>query len=201
MQLLAYMRTMLHDVDFPAYNALELSDILRPRVEVAFWPDACTSGVVNKICATCVDQGLGARGAIDIARRAGEVAESSGASAIREVDVDLAAHEMIRRLVRGPIQSLDRQCKAILALLVRKKVMSARELEGQYSTIASNLSAGDSREALYYHLGHLREAELIVTARVGRPRGQGSEGRIEVDPTQLEVVKDALTRESLGEAG
>jgi len=187
-------------LDFRSYDALQLQDILRPRMEMAYRPGVYDQALINRICAICCDQGLGARGVIEIAARIGEMAESRAELVLSADDVGLAAGEIIRRLVHGPVVSLDSQCKAILTVLLRKEAMSNQEMENYYANhIAPNLKAGQSRQALYYHLGHLREADLLASYRGKRPRGRGSEGRLEVDPLQREIVKDALVSEDVEE--
>lgn len=187
-------------VDFPAYDAVQLQDILRPRMELAFQLGVYNDGIINRICAVCCDQGLGARGAIEIPKRIGEMAESRGERVLCADDVDVAAGDMMRRLVREPIVSLDRQCKAILRVLLEKMAMANWEMENYYEhRIDFNPEAARSRGAYYYHLGHLREAGLIHTYREKRHGGRGSEGRLEIDPLQREVVNDALESEAADE--
>lgn len=181
---------------FPAYDALQLHDIVTPRMELAYETGLYDQGIIGRICAVCVDQGLGARGAIEIARRIGEMAESRGERFLRADDVDVALREIIRRLVREPILSLDRPCKAILKVLLSKKSPSNHDMELYYAShVAPSVIAGESREAFYYHLGHLRELGLVASYRSKRRHGRGSEGHLEVDPLQRAIIEDALGSE------
>ncbi len=181
---------------FPAYDAPELWDILAPRMELAYEVGAYDDGIINQICAVCVDQGLGARGAIEISRRIGEIAESRGERFLRPDDVGTSVAEIIRRLVREPIHSLDRQCKAILRALLTKRSPSNQQMELHYAAhIAPQLKAGESRQAFYYHLGHLRELGLVESYRSRRSHGRGSEGHLEVDPLQRQIIEEALSSE------
>ncbi|WP_226005944.1 Cdc6/Cdc18 family protein [Natrinema salinisoli] len=69
-------------VHFPKYDAIELRKILESRCEKAFRPGTIDDGVISKIAAVVAQNGGDAREAIQVLRKAGELALDDGASKV-----------------------------------------------------------------------------------------------------------------------
>ena len=89
---------------FPPYDAGQLNDIMSARSD-AFRDGVLENGVIPKAAALAAREHGDARKAIDILRYAGEIAQSEGASAVREEFVrqarERAETDRFRELIRG----------------------------------------------------------------------------------------------------
>ena len=99
---------------FPPYNASELRDILDERVKLAFKPGAVDEGV-TALCAALAAQEHGdARRALDLLRVAGEIAERSGSTMVREEHVSKAKNKIELDCIAETIRTLPKHSKLVL---------------------------------------------------------------------------------------
>jgi len=75
------------DVTFPAYNAIQLRDILEYRVEQAFYPNALNDEVIPLCAALAAQRNGDARYALDLLSTAADLCEEEGRTAVTEDDV------------------------------------------------------------------------------------------------------------------
>jgi archaeal cell division control protein 6 len=103
-----------NDLIIKPYDAMQLADILRARVEMAFQPSVVPEMVID-LCAAYAAQDYGdVRRAIDLLRVAGELAEARNGSTLVEQDVkDSCAKIEVDRAVEV-IKTLPTQSKAVL---------------------------------------------------------------------------------------
>lgn len=96
------------------YNALQLTDILRARAEIAFKPDVVPQDVIS-LCAAYAAQEYGdVRRAIDLLRVSGEIAESKKHSVIEEEDVRAAHDKLELDKIIEVVKTLPTQSKTAL---------------------------------------------------------------------------------------
>ncbi len=102
------------EILFPPYNAEQLRDILKQRVELGFQPNILSEEVIPKCAALAAQEHGDARRALDLLRVAGEIAERQNDSKITEKHVDMALEKIDYDRVVESIKSLPKQTKAVL---------------------------------------------------------------------------------------
>jgi cell division control protein 6 len=102
------------EIIFPAYDATELRDILQQRAELAFAPNVLDNEVIPLCAALAAKEHGDARKALDLLRKAGELAERRSSPKVTEEYVILAQDDMERDKMKEYIDSLPEQLKVIL---------------------------------------------------------------------------------------
>ncbi|RKY24061.1 MAG: cell division control protein Cdc6 [Planctomycetota bacterium] len=102
------------EILFPPYNALELQDILKQRVELGLVPGILSEEVIPKCAALAAQEHGDARRALDLLRVACEIAERQNDEKITEKHVDLALHKIDYDRVIESVKSLPKQTKLVL---------------------------------------------------------------------------------------
>jgi len=102
------------EILFPPYNALELQDILRQRVEVGFTEGVLSEGVIPKCAALAAQEHGDARRALDLLRVAGELAERNKDEKVTEDHVDAALEKIDYDRIIESVKSLPKQSKIVL---------------------------------------------------------------------------------------
>jgi cell division control protein 6 len=173
----------LERIEFGDYDAYELTDILADRCMLGLKKGSYHPGIINMIARISYTRGLRARGIIDLARKAGELAEEKGRDEISEEDVRQASSaddgmDIVRRL--PPIQ------RALLAQILLYSPTSSGLYE-RYQGLASMCGAG--RSFVTFH-GYLRELEtigLVAKEKHSLGRGKGVEMKLTV-PAEIQAV-------------
>ena len=161
---------------FPPYDASELEDILKQRVEIAFKPDSIDSDVVPLCSALAAQEHGDARRALDLLRMSAELAERNKSPRITKKYVRLAQNKIEIDRIIEVIRTLPAQSKLILlAILLQeqhnKKTGAAGTITtGEVYDIYKNLS----KKARTDTISQRRVADLIseldmlgiITARV-----------------------------------
>ena len=106
------------EILFPPYNALELKDILKQRVEIGFYPNILSEEVIPKCAALAAQEHGDARRALDLLRVAGEIAERENEQKITEKHVDLALEKIDYDRVIESVKLLPKQTKLILWAII-----------------------------------------------------------------------------------
>jgi cell division control protein 6 len=121
---------------FPPYNAIQIQDILKQRISVAFKPDAVEPGVVEKCAAYAAKDHGDARRALELIRVAGELAERNNESKVTIIHLDQAEDKIERDRVVDIVTTQPQQFKATLyALISIDKAKQSKILTGDlYST-------------------------------------------------------------------
>ena len=102
------------EIVFPAYNAIELGDILWERALISFNEDVIDEGVIGLCAALAAKEHGDARRALDLLRVAGEVAERSGSQKVIGDHVKEAQRVIERNMVEEVIKTLPLQSKLVL---------------------------------------------------------------------------------------
>lgn len=164
------------ELQFPAYNANELRDILEQRADLAFYEDVVPQQVIAKCAAFGAKDAGDARQSLDLLMEAGDVAVEQNASQVTEDHVDEAQASLERSRIVDGVAGLTQQGHLVLyALLLSHEEgqtpIRARDIQGRYE-IVCNRAAVDPLvpRRMRDHLGEL--AMLGIASRIERNKGE-----------------------------
>lgn len=169
------------DVVFPDYDANQLQAILERRRD-AYQDDVLEDGIIPLSSAFAAQDHGDARKAIDLFRKAGEIADRRGEDAVREEHVRDAQKEAERDRTLTQMQGLSTQKKLSLYATAIVPVYSQRNLNAVPSTVAyrvyqylTDLLDTDEKSRDSY-LRYMSEAEtynFVTSEKRGRGYGSG----------------------------
>ena len=169
------------DVLFPDYDANQLQSILERRRD-AFQDDVLEDGIIPLSSAFAAQDHGDARKAIDLFRKAGEIADRQGEETIHEEHVRNAQKEAERDRTLTQMQGLSAQKKLSLYATAVVPVHSKRNLNAVPSTVAyrvyqyiADLLDADEKSRDSY-LRYMSEAEtynFVTSEKRGRGYGSG----------------------------
>jgi len=99
---------------FPPYNAIQLQDILRERVQLAFRKGVVEEGVIEKCAAYAAREHGDARRALELIRVAGELAERKNKPKVGIIHLDEAEEKIERDRVVDIVKSQPKQSQVVL---------------------------------------------------------------------------------------
>jgi cell division control protein 6 len=102
------------EIIFPPYNAIQLQDILKCRMNVAFKEGVVEPGVIEKCAAYAAKDHGDARRALELIRVAGELAERNGEEKVCLKHLDLAEEKIEKDRIVDIITTQPHQHKATL---------------------------------------------------------------------------------------
>ena len=106
------------EIVFPAYNALQLKDILEKRAKISFMDGVIGNGVIQLCAAHAAREHGDARRALDMLRVAGELAERDGAELVTVEHVRRAYEKIEQDKMVEIIRTLPTQSKLVLYSVV-----------------------------------------------------------------------------------
>jgi cell division control protein 6 len=169
------------DIVFSDYNADQLKAILSRRRD-AYREGVLEEGIIPISAAFAAQDHGDARKAIDLFRKAGEIADRNDANMVREQHVRDAQAEAERDRTLTQMQGLSTQKKLSLYAAASVLVQSERELDAVPSTVAyqvyqylTGLLEADEKSRDSY-LRYMNEAEtynFITSEKRGRGYGSG----------------------------
>jgi cell division control protein 6 len=106
------------EIVFPPYNALQIQDILRQRVKLAFKEGVLEPGTIEKCAAYSAREHGDARRALELLRVAGELAERAGEAKISLRHIDEAEEKIERDRLIDVVASQPRQSQMILYSII-----------------------------------------------------------------------------------
>ncbi|MBN2065599.1 MAG: ORC1-type DNA replication protein [Candidatus Thermoplasmatota archaeon] len=120
---------------FPPYDAGELQDILKQRINIALRPSSIDDDVVPLCSALAAQEHGDARRALDLLRISAELAERKGAPKITKKYVKLAQNKIEIDRIIEVIRTLPTQSKLILfAILLQERHNKKAEIAGAITT-------------------------------------------------------------------
>jgi archaeal cell division control protein 6 len=188
---------------FPPYDAAELQDILRQRVEIALKPDSIDVDVIPLCAALAAQEHGDARRALDLLRMATEIAERQRANCVTKSFVRLAQNKIEIDRVIEVIKTLPNHSKLILIAIILREGYDEKKgsvgfiTTGEVYEIYKDLC----KKTRYDALTQRRVADLIseldmlgiITARViskGR-YGRTREIKLSADAEEImSILKD-----------
>ncbi len=102
------------DVYFEAYNAQHLRDILQHRAKYCFMDGSLDDGVISRCSAIAAQEHGDARIALELLRKAGEIAERIGSDTVLDDHVTIAHKAIETSKTTGVIRGLSFHSKAVL---------------------------------------------------------------------------------------
>jgi len=102
------------EIIFPAYNAMELAAILQQRAEIAFSLNALEEDVIPLCAALAAKEHGDARKALDLLRKAGELAERRNLLTVSNKQVYFAHDDIEKDKMQEYCEALPLQSKTIL---------------------------------------------------------------------------------------
>jgi cell division control protein 6 len=146
------------EILFPPYNALELQDILKQRVDLGFPPSILSEEVIPKCAALAAQEHGDARRALDLLRVAGEIAERQNETKITEKNVDSALEKIDYDRIVESVKSLPKQSKAVLWAIINLEEDGEKDIQtGDVYTIYDNVC----KESGLHPLTQRRVSDLI----------------------------------------
>jgi len=181
------------DIVFPDYDADQLQSILERRRD-AYQDDVLENGIIPLSSAFAAQDHGDARKAIDLFRKAGEIADRQGTDTVREAHVRDAQKEAERDRTLTQMQGLSTQKKLSLYATAIVPVYSQRSLNAVPSTVAyrvyqylTQLLDADEKSRDSY-LRYMSEAETynFVTSE---KRGDAATGVAFTKSTRLLTIR------------
>ena len=182
-------------IEFEDYNAQELAEILADRCKVGFREGTYDAGIVAMISRAAYERGLRARGVIDLARKAGEIAEAERRLTITEQDVRLAVRETAGEREMNIIRHLPPVQHAILAFILAYSPTSGGLLKW-WSDYATIHHYGPSPVTLHGYIKELDTMGLVTREKRGLGRGRGVSMTTIVPPELVHLVSKSLEPEA-----
>lgn len=197
------------EIKFPAYDAQELSDILRARAELALYDTAYDRETISLCSALAYQEASGsARRAIRLLRRSAEIAEEDGSEQIEEdhirrADKDLEYGNIVESLVDQDDEKL--YILKALAHLDAADLTPARTrtIHAAYSRVvrAYNEESGKdplTQRGMFNHLSKLVMFGFVNTIDRNKGAGGGQWNEHEFsDDVDPQKVKDAFVDRNL----
>ncbi len=106
------------EIFFPPYNALQLEDILKKRVELVFEDGVCPLEVVKLCAAYAAKENGDARQALDLLRVSAELAVRDNKNKITESYVELAKERLEQDKIVEAVKTLPQHSKVILYSII-----------------------------------------------------------------------------------
>ncbi|MBN2112004.1 ORC1-type DNA replication protein, partial [Candidatus Woesearchaeota archaeon] len=191
------------EILFPPYNALQIQNILRQRVNEAFHKGAIESGVIEKCAAYAAKEHGDARRALELLRVAGELAERESSAKVTMHHIDTADKKIEQDRIFDVLASQPKQFQATLysVLLISQKKKGAiftGEIYEVYKKICqrANLLSLTQRRvsdiiAEMDMLG-LINAKVISKGRYGRTREITLSVPLSVNPQVKKQLEEGL---------
>lgn len=139
---------------FPAYNGLQLTDILEKRAGISFMDGVLSRGVIQLCAAHAAREHGDARRALDLLRVAGELAEREGAELVTVEHVRRAHEKIEKDKMVEIIRTLPSQSKLVLYSIVTLVERTPRRIV-----------SGDVYE-IYQDLCHQNGIDVLTQRRV-----------------------------------
>ncbi|MCU4744466.1 orc1/cdc6 family replication initiation protein [Natronoglomus mannanivorans] len=192
-------------INFPAYTAGELQQVLSQRESIAFQNGVLDDGVIPLCSAYGAQESGDARKALDLLLKAGDIAQESNASTVTVEHVE-RGRELLQReeVTRGILGLNDHERILLYALSTftarEETPVRSRKLYQRYENLATN-SGSDALTSRWMH-DHLDELEMLGLVSVTK-RNEGSSGgqyKMITLNQDLEPVLDAL-EETIHQSG
>ncbi|QSG16386.1 orc1/cdc6 family replication initiation protein [Halapricum desulfuricans] len=169
------------DIVFPDYDANQLQAILERRRD-AYQDDVLEDGIIPLSSAFAAQDHGDARKAIDLFRKAGEIADREGEDTVCEAHVRDAQKEAERDRTLTQMQGLSTQKKLSLYATAVVPVYSQRNLNAVPSTVAyrvyqyltDHLDADEkSRDSYLRYMSEAETYNFVTSEKRGRGYGSG----------------------------
>ena len=191
------------EILFPPYNAVELQDILRQRVELGLDQGVISEEVIPKCAALAAQEHGDARRALDLLRVAAEIAERQNDSKITEQHIDFALEKIDYDRIMESVKALPKQTKTLLLSVIELEQKGQKDMQtGDIYTIYEDAC----KQCALHPLTQRRVSDLIseldmmgiINARIislgryGRTREINMNVSSKIKDKMKEILKSSL---------
>jgi archaeal cell division control protein 6 len=197
------------EIKFPAYNAEELSQILRARAEIALYEDSYNQETISLCAALAYQEASGsARRAIRLLRRSAEIAEEKGSEQIGEIDIRQADKDLeYGNIVESIVDQDDEKLYILKALAHLDEAgltpARTRTIHSAYAQVVHNYNTASGKAPLtqrgmFNHLSKLVMFGFVNTIDHNKGVGGGQWNEHEFsDDVDSEKIKHAFEERDL----
>jgi cell division control protein 6 len=193
------------ELQFPAYDAQELIEILTQRAKVAFHDGVLEDGVIQLCAAYGAKDAGDARQSLDLLMKTGDIARDRETDTITDDLVRAARQELERGRIREGITGLTQHGHLVLYALVTlerqgKTPVRSRDVRPRYTKFAQQLTVDPLvPRRMRDHLGELSMLGIVsaVERNEGRRGGTYREYSVEMD---VDMILTAL-EDTVAEVG
>ena len=196
------VRSSLNPIEivFRPYNAEEIAEILKMRVDEAFNSGAVKEEVIQKCAALSAQEHGDIRKALDLLKVAGENAQQFGKDNVEEDDLDKAADILEQNITESLIKTMTKQSKVVLMSIIA--VSRSKRLGKVYSGEVYDYYLKSCDRVGLKKLTFRRVSDLIAdmdynSLVMSRIKSHGRYGRtrelnIAFSPTLINKVEDII---------
>lgn len=186
-------------VHFPAYNAVQLRQILEERSQNAFRPGAINNGAVSKAASLVGNKDGDARKAIILLKKAAEIAEQEQYDKIQIKHIDKAEEQLETRRILDAVDECSKQSKlvlySVLQLQGRKEITTGRTYS-KYEHICKKAAMDPLSQRRVRDLIDKLDMMGLITAKI---ESRGNKGRtrmmrINYDDDTVQSLEDELEK-------
>jgi len=185
-------------INFPPYNANQLTEILEYRAERAFYDNVLEDSVIPLCAAMAAQRNGDARYALELLTFAADIAIRNKQKKITEEHVRAAQDEVEIEFIRNSIAELRENQKLLLYATLISKEKTPRRVYKTYNKLAKQYGINSLTQRRLSQL--LRELELyglVEIEVVGRGRGRGVKWLVRPsstidDDVMLEAIRRSL---------
>lgn len=189
---------------FPPYDALQLQDILKQRINLALNDGALSEGTIQKCAALAASEHGDARRALDLLRVACELAERSDDTEVKIEHVEKAQKKLDVDRVTEVVRTLPKQSQIVLYSIIYLKDMNKDEVAtGDVYEVYKNFCDQINNSPLTQRrvsdlISELDMLGLINATVVSKGRyGRTRKIKLDMNPTALEKSSKILKEELL----
>lgn len=189
------------ELQFPPYDANELTNILTSRADVAITDEGYEEGVLRHCAALAARDSGSARQALDILRLAGELAENEDADRILEAHVEAAQTKLEQERVEEGMRELTVHGRLALLSVISKAAKAetpcrTRDIYKEYTTLCDSSGTDTlAQRSVYNHLSDLRMLG-ILSATENRSGSRGNYYSYQLDvpfSSAINAMADVLS--------
>lgn len=176
------------EISFSVYDAKELRTILHDRASKALADDASTDAAVGKAAAVAAKDTGSARQAIDLLRKAAEIAERDGDEAVGDDHIDDAREAVKRGRLQDKIRDQSLQARLVLEAVAHidyagDTPVRSKEIMNTYRRVADERGEDPltTLKSIQNHLGDLHMLGFLVRQERNEGRSGGSYYMYELD--------------------
>ncbi|WP_049904826.1 Cdc6/Cdc18 family protein [Natrialba asiatica] len=191
------------ELQFPAYDAQELIEILQQRADAAFRDNVLDTGVIELCAAYGAKDAGDARQSLDLLMKAGDLARDRDTETITEDLVRDAREELERGRIREGITGLTQHGHLVLYALITLEMQNetpirSRDIRPRYTNFAEQIGVDPLvPRRMRDHLGELSMLGIIsaVERNEGRRGGTYREYSIDMDVNMIVNALDETVTE------
>jgi len=192
------------EILFPPYNAIQIKDILKQRIKLAFKKGAIAPGAIEKCAAYAAREHGDARRALELLRVAAEIAERKNVNRVEIKHIDEAEEKIERDRVLDIINTQPKQFQLTLYSIVslylqRKKILFTGEIYDLYKGLCKKTDLRPLTQRRVSDIVSELDMLGIINAKVISKGRYGRTREISlITPTSVNLKIKEILEEGLG---